>query len=59
MRRFLGGFGPDIIKIDRRDDGCDPMAGDRYSSDYVNAQRSKRSITLDLKRAEGVGVLLG
>jgi crotonobetainyl-CoA:carnitine CoA-transferase CaiB-like acyl-CoA transferase len=56
--RFLGDFGPDIIKIDRRDDGGDRMGDDRYSSDYFNAQGNKRGITPDLKRPEGVGVLL-
>ncbi len=34
------------------------MGDDRYSSDYVNAQRNKRGSTLNLKRPEGVGVLL-
>ena len=33
------------------------MADDRYSSDYVNAQRNKRGITLDLKQPEGVKIL--
>ena len=35
----------------------DPMGDDRYSSDYVNAQRNKRGIALDLKRPEGVAGL--
>ncbi|EQB11807.1 hypothetical protein RLDS_22015 [Sphingobium lactosutens DS20] len=33
------------------------MGDNRLSSDYVNAQRNKRGITLDLKRPEGVAVL--
>ncbi len=33
------------------------MGDNRYSSDYINAQRNKRGITLDLKRPEGVEVL--
>jgi crotonobetainyl-CoA:carnitine CoA-transferase CaiB-like acyl-CoA transferase len=55
--KFLGDFGADVIKIERPDGGGDPMGDDRYSSDYVNAQRNKRGMTLDLKRPEGVAVL--
>lgn len=55
--KFLGDFGADVIKIERRDGGGDPMGDNRYSSDYVNAHRNKRGITLDLKRSEGVAVL--
>ncbi|UPJ48406.1 CoA transferase [Bradyrhizobium sp. 200] len=55
--KFFGDFGADVIKIERPDGGGDPMGDNRYSSDYVNAQRNKRGITLDLKRPEGVNVL--
>lgn len=55
--KFFGDFGADVIKIERTDGGGDPMGDNRYSSDYVNAQRNKRGITLDLKRPEGVDVL--
>ena len=55
--KFLGDFGADVIKIERTDGGGDPMGDNRYSSDYVNAQRNKRGMTLDLKRPEGVAVL--
>lgn len=55
--KFFGDFGADVIKIERTDGEGDPMADDRYSSDYVNAQRNKRGMTLDLKRPEGVAVL--
>lgn len=55
--KFFGDFGADVIKVERTDGGGDPMADDRYSSDYVNAQRNKRGITLDLKRPEGVEIL--
>jgi crotonobetainyl-CoA:carnitine CoA-transferase CaiB-like acyl-CoA transferase len=55
--KFFGDFGADVIKIERTDGEGDPMGDNRYSSDYVNAQRNKRGITLDLKRPEGVAVL--
>src|SRR3974390_2508137 len=52
--KFFGDFGADVIKVERIDGGGDPMGDDRYSSDYVNAQRNKRGITLDLKSPRGV-----
>lgn len=55
--KFFGDFGADVIKVERTDGEGDPMGDDRHSSDYVNAQRNKRGITLDLKRPEGVAVL--
>ena len=55
--KFFGDFGADVIKVERIDGGGDPMGDDRYSSDYVNAQRNKRGITLDLKSPRGVEVL--
>src|ERR1044072_8552322 len=55
--KFFGDYGADVIKIERVDGGGDPMGDNRHSSDYVNAQRNKRGITLDLKRPEGVAVL--
>lgn len=55
--KFFGDFGADVIKIERPDGEGDPMADNRLSSDYVNAQRNKRGMTLDLKRPEGVAVL--
>ncbi|MGH6966098.1 MAG: CaiB/BaiF CoA transferase family protein [Phenylobacterium sp.] len=55
--KFFGDFGADVIKVERTDGEGDPMGDNRHSSDYVNAQRNKRGITLDLKRPEGVAVL--
>jgi crotonobetainyl-CoA:carnitine CoA-transferase CaiB-like acyl-CoA transferase len=55
--KFFGDFGADVIKVERTDGEGDPMGDNRYSSDYVNAQRNKRGMTLDLKRPEGVAVL--
>src|SRR3974390_247894 len=55
--KFFGDYGADVIKVERPDGAGDPMADNRHSSDYVNAQRNKRGITLDLKQPEGVAVL--
>jgi crotonobetainyl-CoA:carnitine CoA-transferase CaiB-like acyl-CoA transferase len=55
--KFFGDFGADVIKVERPDGAGDPMADDRLSSDYVNAQRNKRGITLDLKQPGGVEIL--
>lgn len=55
--KFFGDFGADVIKVERIDGGGDPMGDDRDSADFINAQRNKRGLTLDLKRAEGVAVL--
>lgn len=55
--KFFGDFGADVIKVERTDGEGDPMGDNRDSADYVNAQRNKRGITLDLKRPEGVEIL--
>lgn len=55
--KFFGDFGADVIKVERADGEGDPMGDNRHSSDYVNAQRNKRGIALDLKRPEGLAVL--
>lgn len=55
--KFFGDFGADVIKVERTDGGGDPMGDNRYSSDYVNAQRNKRGITLDLSMPQGIAVL--
>ena len=55
--KFFGDFGADVIKIERPDGKGDPMGDNRLSSDYVNAQRNKRGITLDLKSPDGIEIL--
>src|SRR5450631_2673802 len=55
--KFFGDFGADVIKVERTDGEGDPMGDNRLSSDYVNAQRNKRGMTLDLKCPEGVEIL--
>ncbi|MDX3911570.1 MAG: DUF1338 family protein [Sphingobium sp.] len=55
--KFFGDFGADVIKVERTDGGGDPMGDNRHSSDYVNAQRNKRGITVNLKSPEGIAVI--
>lgn len=58
----LGDLGADIIKVERPGDGDDtrswgpPYAGP-LSAYFVGVNRNKRSVTLDLARAEGRAVL--
>ncbi|MBY0294936.1 MAG: CoA transferase [Methylobacterium sp.] len=53
--RQLADWGADVVKIEAR--GGDQVEGDRDGSDFQNLHRNKRSLTLDLKRPEGVAVL--
>lgn len=58
--RVLADFGADVIKIEAPD-GVDKNAGvngDRHGYDMLNLHRNKRSMTLNLKRAEGREVFL-
>ncbi len=58
--RILADFGADVIKIEAPD-GVDPnegMSGARDGYDMLNLHRNKRSITLNLKKPEGLAVFL-
>ncbi len=58
--RVLADFGADVIKIEAPE-GVDKNAsvnGDRHGYDMLNLHRNKRSMTLNLKRAEGREVFL-
>jgi crotonobetainyl-CoA:carnitine CoA-transferase CaiB-like acyl-CoA transferase len=57
--RQLGDWGAKIIKIEPPEgkDAAEPMGGPRHGSDFQNLQRNKRSLTLDLKHPEGIGIL--
>jgi crotonobetainyl-CoA:carnitine CoA-transferase CaiB-like acyl-CoA transferase len=58
--RVLADFGADVIKIEAPD-GVDPndsMSGSRLGYDMQNLHRNKRSMTLNLKTAEGREVFL-
>jgi len=52
--RQLADFGADVIKIEPPEQS--PVDGPRHSSDFQNLHRNKRSITLDLKHPQGLGV---
>ena len=54
--RQLADWGADVIKIeDPKGDGG--LGGDRNGPDFQNIHRNKRSMTLDLKKPEGVAIL--
>jgi crotonobetainyl-CoA:carnitine CoA-transferase CaiB-like acyl-CoA transferase len=58
--RVLADFGADVIKIEAPD-GVDPnesMSGDRLGYDMQNLHRNKRSLTLNLKKPEGLAVFM-
>jgi len=58
--RIFADFGADVIKIEAPD-GIDPnetMSGARDGYDMLNLHRNKRSLTLNLKRKEGLAVFL-
>ncbi len=56
--RHFADWGADVIKVEMPPGGeLDPMGGARHGPDFFNLHRNKRSITLDLKKPEGVAVL--
>ena len=58
--RMLADFGADVIRIEPPP-GVDPneamFAADRWSGDFQNLNRNKRSLTLNLKKEEGRAIL--
>ncbi|HWE18019.1 MAG TPA: CaiB/BaiF CoA-transferase family protein [Hyphomicrobiaceae bacterium] len=56
--RHFADFGADVVKVEMpMADGEDVMGGDRDGPDFFNLHRNKRSLTLNLKTAEGVAIL--
>ncbi len=56
--RQLADWGADVIKIEPPTGGKDDdLAEGRAGSDFQNLQRNKRSLTLNLKTADGVRIL--
>ena len=57
--RHFADWGADVIKVEMPQDGDeDPMmGGSRDGPDFFNLHRNKRSITLNLKTADGVAIL--
>jgi formyl-CoA transferase len=57
--RQLADWGADVIKIETPAGAqeADPIGGERGGPDFQNLHRNKRSLTLNLKTSEGVGIL--
>jgi len=57
--RQLADWGANVIKVELPEhlDSGDAIGGPRQGPDFQNLHRNKRSLTLDLKSAEGVAVL--
>ena len=58
--QILGDQGADIVKVEARDGDLTRGGGNRqggFPAAFLNNNRNKRSIVLDLKRAEGVALL--
>ncbi len=56
--RHFADFGADVIKVEMPAAGDeDALGGDREGPDFFNLHRNKRSLTLNLKTAEGVAIL--
>jgi formyl-CoA transferase len=56
--RHFADFGADVVKVEMPPSvGEESMGGDRDGPDFFNLHRNKRSITLNLKTAEGVAIL--
>lgn len=57
--RQLADWGADVIKIEPpAQSDVDPMGGRRHGFDFQNLHRNKRSMTLNLKSAEGKAVFM-
>jgi formyl-CoA transferase len=56
--RHFADFGADVIKVEMPTAGDeDALGGDRDGPDFFNLHRNKRSLTLNLKTAEGAAIL--
>src|SRR5688572_14300462 len=57
--RQLADWGANVVKIETPEhmDVGEPLGGPRANADFQNLHRNKRSLTLNLKTAEGVAVL--
>ena len=54
--RQLADWGADVVKVEARE-GDGGLGGARHGPDFQNIHRNKRSLTLDLKKPEGVAIL--
>src|SRR5258708_29663596 len=55
--RQLADWGANVIKVEMPEPPGESMGGPRDGSDFLNLHRNKRSMTLDLKKPEGVEIL--
>src|ERR1051326_9076484 len=55
--RQLADWGANVIKVEMPEAPGESMGGPRDGSDFLNLHRNKRSMTLDLKKPEGVEIL--
>jgi crotonobetainyl-CoA:carnitine CoA-transferase CaiB-like acyl-CoA transferase len=55
--RQLADWGANVIKVEMPETGGESMGGARDGSDFLNLHRNKRSMTLDLKKPEGIEIL--
>src|SRR5438477_3436319 len=56
--RQLADWGADVIRVDAPSEPSKLGDDQRLTSDYQNLHRNKRSVSLDLKTAQGVDLLL-
>jgi formyl-CoA transferase len=54
--RQLADWGAEVIKVENPG-GDAGLGGDRHGPDFQNLHRNKRSLTLDLKKPEGLAIL--
>jgi crotonobetainyl-CoA:carnitine CoA-transferase CaiB-like acyl-CoA transferase len=55
--RQLADWGANVIKIETPPGVEEPMGGPREGGDFQNLHRNKRSMTLNLKKSEGIATL--
>jgi crotonobetainyl-CoA:carnitine CoA-transferase CaiB-like acyl-CoA transferase len=54
--RQLSDWGAEVVKVESAE-GDGGLGGDRHGSDFQNLHRNKRSMTLNLKKPDGLGIL--
>jgi formyl-CoA transferase len=55
--RIFADWGADVVMVEAPEGATGGILGSRASSDFQNLHRNKRSLTLDLKSADGLEVL--
>ncbi len=52
----LADWGAEVIKIEIPEDGAPPPFAPRHGADFQNLHRNKRSLSLNLKKADGIAI---